>query len=62
MWLFCYFDFEKDYNVLKLKSPYILLNKDINFKNETKLKMANATHSFRQTLYFSSYKNCKLKL
>ena len=38
------------YDVLKLKSPCILLNKNINFnKNETESKMENATHSLRGT-------------
>ena len=51
----------------KAKSPCILLNKNINFnKNETESKMENPIHSFRetnvQTLYFSSYKDRKLKV
>ena len=50
MWLFYYFNFEKSYDVLKSKSPCILLNKNINFnKNETKSKIENPTHSFRET-------------
>ena len=49
MWLFHYFDFERNYDVLKLKSPSILLKKNINFhKNETESKMENPTHSFRE--------------
>ena len=43
----------------------ILLNKNLNFnKNETKSKMENPTHSFRETnlVPFSSYKNRKLKV
>ena len=49
MWLFYYFDFERNYDVLKSKSPRILLNKNINFnKNETEWKMENPTHSFRE--------------
>ena len=49
MWLFYYFNFERNYDVLKSKSPCILLNKNINFnKNETKSKMENPTHSFRE--------------
>ena len=36
VWLFYYFNFERSYDVLKSKSPCILLNKNINFnKNET---------------------------
>ena len=43
MWLFCYFNFERNYDVLK--SPCILLNKNINFdKNETETKMENPTN------------------
>ena len=50
VWLFYYFYFERNYDVLKSKSPCILLNKNINFNiNETESKMENATHSFRQT-------------
>ena len=40
VWLFYYFNFERNYDVLKSKSPCILLNKNINFnKNETESKM-----------------------
>ena len=43
-----YFNFERNYDVLKSKSPYILLNKNINFhKNETESKMENPAHNFR---------------
>ena len=39
MWLFYYFDFERNYYVLKSKGPYFLLNKKVNFnKNETDSK------------------------
>ena len=63
MWLF-YFNFERKYDLLKTKSPCILLNKNINFnKNETELKMEYRTHSLEtQTLCFSSYKNLRLKV
>ena len=55
--LFYYFNFERNYDVLKLKSLCILLNKDINFnKNKTE------TIFERQTLCFSSNKNLKLKV
>ena len=64
MWLFYYFHFEKNYDILKSKSPCILLNKNITFnKNETESKMENLTQSFEgQTLCFSSFKNRKLKI
>ena len=57
-WLFYHFD------VLKSKTSRILLNKNINFnKSETESKMKNPIHCFeRRGLYFSSYKNCKLKV
>ena len=49
MWFFYYFNFERNYDVLKSTSPCILLNKNINFnKNETEPKMENLTHSFRE--------------
>ena len=67
MWLFYYFRFERNYDVLKSKSPRILLNKNVNFnknKNETESKMENPTQSFRETniVFISSYKNRKLKV
>ena len=44
---FYYFNFERNYDVFKLKRPYILLTKNINFnKNEIESKMENSTHSF----------------
>ena len=49
IWLFYYFNFERNYDVLKSKSPCFLL-KNINFnKNETELKIENPTHTFRET-------------
>ena len=49
MWLFYYFNLERNYDVLKSKRPCILLNKNINFnKNETESKMENPIHSFRE--------------
>ena len=64
MWLFYYFTLERNYGVLKWKSPCILLNKSINFnKNEIESKTENSTQvSERRTLCFSSYKNRKLKV
>ena len=50
VWLFYHFNFERNYDVLKSKSPCILLNKNINFnKNGTESKMENLTHGFRET-------------
>ena len=49
MWLFYYFNFERNNDVLKSKSPCILLNKNINFnENETESKMENPTHNFKR--------------
>ena len=49
LWLFCYFNFERSYDVLKSKSPCILLSKNKNFdNNETESRMEDATHSFRE--------------
>ena len=53
MRLFYYFNFERNYDVLKSKkpkNPCFLLNKDISFdNNETEWKMKNITHGFRET-------------
>ena len=47
---FYYFNFERSYDVLKSKSPGILLNKNIILnKNETELKMENPTYAFIKT-------------
>ena len=49
MWLFYYFYFERTYDLLRSKSPCILLSQNINFnKNETESKMENPTHNFRE--------------
>ena len=43
-------NFERNYNVLKPKTPCILLNKNINVnKSKGNSKMGNPTHSFRET-------------
>ena len=48
MWPFCYFNFEKNYDILKPKSPYFLSNTNINFhKNDQQSNMENPTHKFR---------------
>ena len=42
-----YFNFERNYDVLKSKSPCIFLRKNVNFnKNET--EMENHTNRFRE--------------
>ena len=61
VWLFHYFYFERNYDVLKSTSPCILLNKSINFnENETESKIP-LTVLERWTMCFSSYKNWELK-
>ena len=48
-WLFYYFCFERDYDVLKSKIPCCFLNKNINInKIETESKMENLAYSFRE--------------
>ena len=45
-----FFNFGRNYDVLRSKSPYILLNKNINFnENETESKIENPIRSFRET-------------
>ena len=49
MWSFYFFDFERNYVVLKSKSPCFLLNKKGNLiKNETRSKMQNSKYSFME--------------
>ena len=65
MWLFCYVNFERNYDILNLKSPFILLIKNINFnKNGTESKIENSKQGFRETklVCFSSHKNRKSKV
>ena len=48
VWLLYYHNFERNYDVLKLKSPCIFLNKSINFdKNGKESKIENPTQGFR---------------
>ena len=62
VWLSYYFNFERSYDVLNSKNPFVLLNKNINFnKKETKSKIRQAFLE-RQTLCFSSCKNRNLKM
>ena len=50
MWLFYYFNFDKSYDVLKSKTPCIVLSKNIKInKDETESKKENPTHSFTET-------------
>ena len=51
MWLFYYFDFERNHNVLnKVKESQLFVEKNINFnKNETETKMENF-RTFRETI------------
>ena len=48
-WLFHYFNFERNYDVLKLKTPFISLSQNIDFNiNKMESKMENPTQSFRE--------------
>ena len=48
-WLFYYFNFERNYDVLKLKTPFISLSQNIDFNiNKMESKMENPTQSFRE--------------
>ena len=50
MWVFYYFNFERNYDVLKAMSPCILLNKNTCYnKNEMESKMENPTNSLKET-------------
>ena len=50
MWHFYYFNFERNDDILKPKSPCSFLNKNIKFnKNDTESKTENPKHSFRET-------------
>ena len=64
MWLFYYFNIERNYGVLNSNNTFILFNKNISFnKIETESKMGNPLIVLeRWTLCFSSYKNRKLKV
>ena len=58
-WLFYYFNFGRNYNVLKSKSPCFLLSKNINpNKNKTWIENGKSHKKLleRQTLRFSLYK------
>ena len=49
MWLLYYFNFERNYDLLKSKNPCFLLKKYINLnKKKTESKMENPIHSFRE--------------
>ena len=50
MWLFYYFNCERNYDVLRSNNLRILLNKNIDFnKTGKESKIENPTHSFRET-------------
>ena len=49
MQLFCCFNFEMNYDVLKSKGLCLMLSKNINFnKNQLESKMENPPHTFRE--------------
>ena len=50
VWLFYDFHYERNCDVLKSKSPYILLKKSIKTnENKTESRMENPTNTFRET-------------
>ena len=50
VWLFYYFNFERNYDISKSNGSCILLNENINFnKSKTETKIENSTHNFRET-------------
>ena len=56
MWLFCYFNFERNYDVLRSKSSCLLLKKNMSFnKSETESKMENPPHTFRDLSLWSCF-------
>ena len=61
---FLFFIFERIYDVLKSNRPCILLNKNINFNEDEKESKMENLHTVLgwRTLYFSSYKNRKIKV
>ena len=59
--LFYYFNFERNYDVLKSKSPCILLNKNVKTKRNRKWKISHTVLE-RRTLCLSSYSNRKFKV
>ena len=63
-WVCYYFNFEKNYDNLKSKSPCIWQNKNLNFKKTKWNQKWKIPHTplQRWTLSFSSYKNHKLKV
>ena len=61
VWLFYYFNLERNYDVLKSKSPCILLKTLIKTKQNRKW-LTRHTVLERQTFPFNSYKNRKLEV
>ena len=64
MWFFYYFNFERNYDVLKSKSPCIYWTKIytlIKAKQNQKLKISHTVLE-RRTFCFISYKNHKIKV
>ena len=64
VWLFYYIYFEGNNGVLKSKSPWFLLSKNIKFNKKRWDRKWKIQHSVleRWTMCFRSYKNCKLKV
>ena len=64
VWLFYYVSLERNYDILKSKSPRTLLNNNINLTiNKNRKRKGKIWHTVleRRNLFFSSYNNRKLK-
>ena len=54
MWLFCYFNFERNYDVSKSKSPYILFSKTLNCNRKLNgNEIGKSTHSFSASAHIA---------
>ena len=62
MWLFCYFNFERNHDVLKSTSPCFLLNKKVSFnKDKTESKIENHTHGYKEINVVSARARTRIK-
>ena len=61
MWLYYYFDFERNYGALKSKSPSILRNKSSNFNKNNRIKIGKSRTQFLER-HSAHMKTVKLKV
>ena len=64
MWLFYYFSFERNYDILRSKISCFLLNRNINLTKTKRDRRSEIPQTLleRRTLCFTSYKNHELKV